>query len=249
MTDAATMKQAADTLRKAEDLRQQGRPEDAGSILKNMLRQFLPDADPTSRRTWARLWYELGLCRLATRQLNKAGKSFEHALEASPGATEADLRLVELRIDSDAALKNDMTPLYLSYVEKGADAHIRRGALRRLQQILRIKLTERPAVVVWRMEHLERLRQLEPTLNFPKLYLGRGYYLHDNFREAVAQLETMSGRAGQSHNVLNMLARSHEKLGHLEEAWRLYDLSLKTTPGQAGVHFRLGRLDLKLAEL
>ena len=142
-----------------------------------------------------------------------------------------------------------MAPLYLRYVEKGPAPHIRHGALRRLQQILRIKLTERPAVIVWRMEHLERLRELEPDLNFPKLYLGRGFYLRDNYQKAVEQLEAMTGRAARSHNVLNMLARSHEKLGHLEEAWRLYDLSLKTTPGQAGVHFRLGRLDLKLAEL
>ena len=109
-------------------------------------------------------------------------------------------------------------------------------------------LTERPAVVVWRMEMLEMLHRIVPELNFPKLYLGRGHYLREHFDKAIAVLGTLREKAGKSHNVLNMLARSHEKLGNLDEAYRLYDLSLKTTPGQAGVHFRLGRLDLKQSE-
>lgn len=45
-----------------------------------------------------------------------------------------------------------------------------------------------------------------------------------------------------------MMARSHEKLDQPEEAYRYWEQSLRISPGQAGVHFRLGRLELTFAQ-
>ncbi|MFT7619953.1 MAG: tetratricopeptide (TPR) repeat protein [Planctomycetota bacterium] len=249
MSSSADKKQILNLLDRAKKMRDSGDCTKARQIIKNKLQNFQAENDLESRQLYAQLWYELGVCQVASCKVPNAIQSFERANKADPKATEASQRLVEHKIDSEGALSNTMVPLYLDYLDSGPDRNIRHGALRRLQQILRIRLTERPPVVIWRMEMLQKVHDLVPDLNFPKLYLGRGHYLQESYDLAVHMLSQLMGDAGKSHNVLNMLGRSYEKLGKHDEAYKLYDRSLRTTPGQAGVHFRLGRLGLMKAEL
>ena len=249
MNSTSDLKKIRAQFDRAIKTRNSGDVDSARKSIKELLQSFEVLHEPASRKLYAELWYELGVCQHMGRNTKNARVSFERAYDSDREATPAALRLVEYKIDSEGAMSNNMVPLYFVYLKEGADKNIRHGTLRRLQQILRIRLTERPAVVVWRMEMLEKLTKVVPELKFPKLYLGRGHYLREHYDKAIEILSKLRETAGQSHNVLNMLARSHEKLGDLDAAYRLYDKSLKTTPGQSGVHFRLGRLDLKLSEL
>ncbi len=76
-----------------------------------------------------------------------------------------------------------------------------------------------------------------PTDQEPRIHAG-----------AIEQLEPLAEKSPDSHHLLNMLARSYEKVGRLEDSHRAWNQSLRITPGQAGVHFRLGRLELTFAE-
>ena len=51
-----------------------------------------------------------------------------------------------------------------------------------------------------------------------------------------------------AHNVMNLLGRSLEKLGRLEDALRVYERSIGERAGQAGIHFRVGRILLHRAQ-
>ena len=142
-----------------------------------------------------------------------------------------------------------MVPHYIDYAATGRGQSVQYGALRRLQQILRIRLTDRRAEIPWRMEMLERLQLVKPDVNFLKLYLGRGYYLREDYAEAVECLTSLSSAAAGTNNVLNIIGRCHEKLRQFPEARSAYEQSLSHTPNQPGVHFRLGRIALILAEI
>ena len=52
----------------------------------------------------------------------------------------------------------------------------------------------------------------------------------------------------RNQQILNLLGRSLEKVGRLEEARDAYRQSLELVPEQAGIHFRLGRIALALAQ-
>lgn len=177
-----------------------------------------------------------------------AAQHYQRATELDADLDRAAHRIVELRIDTGDALRHEMVPHYISYAGKGRSERIRVGALRRLQQILRIRLIDRPNEIAWRMQMLRRLRESRPEINFAKLYLGRAHYLRDEFEDAIEHLHSLSGASSETYNVLNMLGRCHEKVRDFTAARAAYEKSLRLDPGQAGVHFRLGRIELKLAE-
>ncbi len=249
MSDKAILKKAHNLLTRCQTIREDGDPNLARQLVKETIQGFDATSEPDSLKLYAELWYELGLCQEVTGREEHALTSFEHSFRADPQATDAAVKLVKKKINSENAMSNSMVPLYLACLGKDVDRVTRHGALRRLQQILRIRLVEKPAVVVWRMEMLQKVHDAVPELNFPKLYLGRGYYLHEQFEAAIEILMTLGGKTRDSHNVLNMMARAHEKIGQLDAAFELFSQSLKSLPGQAGVHFRLGRLGLRAAEL
>ncbi|MCB9830916.1 MAG: tetratricopeptide repeat protein [Planctomycetes bacterium] len=241
-------KKSRQLIERACGLIAQGEIDAAKDLLKDSIRSFEGAGDPDAVATYAELWYQLGRCHLAGRRADKAIQSFENALRTDPEHLEAKLRLVESKLDSGDALGHDMVGHYVLYLSKGPLEKARLGALRRLQQILRIRLNERPATVVWRVEMLEKLARLLPQLKFPRLYLGRGRYLQEDYAGAIRELEPLADKSPDSHHLLNMLARSYEKVGRLEDAHRSWEQSLRIVPGQAGVHFRIGRLELTFAQ-
>ena len=238
-----------ENLQQARNLRSQGQTSEARSEVKRLIRALDPSVSAAARLLYGAMWYELGLCQHDCRNFDNALECYRRAAEAAPDNVEASYRIVEAMIDSKHAYDHDLVPHYLRYVDAGPQEEIRYGTLRHLQHILRIKLIDRTAVIAWRMERLAELTQIAPELNFPKLYLGRGCYLREDYDDAIAWLTTLNDRLGDSHNVLNMLARSYEKTSELNQAKTFYEKSLRVTPGQAGVHFRLGRIDLKMAEI
>ncbi len=174
--------------------------------------------------------------------------ALERAEAIHPSGHEASLRLVEALIDSDRALESEMAPRYVSYIEAGTNAGIRKGALRRLATMLRITLKDSPDEITSRMELLDRILKARSNLRFPHLYLGRGHYLREDFDRALPHFRTLDQKGAANEHILNLLARSLEKLGRLREARGNYIRSLELKPEQAGILFRVGRIDLALAQ-
>lgn len=248
MNDADIKKNAKAALAKAARLLEGGDPDRAREVLEGARDALGVSSSRKALKYRARLNFAIAELDDRSGNVESAVQHYQRATELDPELSKASARIVELRIDSGDALRHDMVPHYIDYIAQGASERIKYGALRRLQRILRIRLTDRRAEIVWRMEMLRRLRKARPEINFPKLYLGRGHYVRDEFREAIGHLEALSGAAAETNNVLNMLGRCHEKLGDLTSARAAYEKSLREDAGQAGVHFRLGRIELKLAE-
>ena len=197
----------------------------------------------------ARLRFLLGEIERSRGNAGAAVDCYERALASDPELEVASMRLVELQIDSPEALNHDMAPHYIRYLARGGDKRLKYGALRRLQHILRIRLTERPAEVVWRMEMLLKLHAVRPDINFPKLYLGRAHYLLREYQDAIEYFDALAGSPAETASVLNVVGRCHEKLGNLGAARAAYEKSLRINGDQAGILFRLGRIELKQAEI
>ncbi|HGY90663.1 MAG TPA: hypothetical protein ENK43_05780 [Planctomycetes bacterium] len=190
---------------------------------------------------------------LADLQVSAAADSaaitaLERAEAICPSRNEASLKLVEALIDSERALESEMAPRYVSYIEAGTNAGIRKGALRRLATMLRITLKDSPDEITSRMELLDRVHRARSNLRFPHLYLGRGHYLREDYDRALPHFRALDERGGANEHILNLLARSLEKLGRIGEARGVYIRSLEMKPEQAGILFRVGRIDLALAQ-
>lgn len=248
MNDADIKKSAKAALMRAAKMVEGGENEKAREHLEQCRDDIGVSSSRKALKYRARLNFAIAELDDRAGDTDSAVQHYQRASELDPDLTKASSRIVELRIDSSDALRHDMVPHYLGYVAEGASERIKYGALRRLQQILRVRLIDRPAEIVWRMEMLRRLRESRPDINFSKLYLGRGHYVRDEYRQAIEHLEALSGAAAETNNVLNILGRCHEKLGDLVAARAAYEKSLRDDAGQAGVHFRLGRIELKLAE-
>ncbi len=137
---------------------------------------------------------------------------------------------------------------YLDAVEMGCveDASLRERMLQILAYALHVDPETPTADVLRILPSMERLRRLRPQMTFPRLYLGRWCYRNRQWSRVVSELLGISGKLAESPKVLNLLARSLEKLGRLMEAAKVYRDSLAADRQQAGIHFRLGRVLLAL---
>ncbi len=196
----------------------------------------------------AGLYVLLADFHLAASATSAAITALERAEAICPARQDACLKLVEALIDSDRALESEMAPRYVSYLEAGPNGGIRKGALRRLATMLRITLKDSPDEITSRMELLDRVHRARSNLRFPHLYLGRGHYLREDYDRALPHFQALDARGGANEHILNLLARSLEKLGRIAEARGVYIRSLELNPEQAGILFRVGRIDLALAQ-
>ncbi|MCA9321706.1 MAG: hypothetical protein KDB53_13275, partial [Planctomycetes bacterium] len=189
-----------------------GRIESAEARVREALTWFTALPDRETREEAALLQCLLGDVLARMRRDAEAEMAWERAEALIPGFTEASLRLVERRIDSDLALDPDMAPLYVRYVEAGRKPKIRFGALRRLSRLLAVTLRDKRSEVAWRMQLLQRLHRQAPEVNFARLYLARGHYLRGEYEDAIPHLEALIAANIGAHNVMNLLGRSLEKL-------------------------------------
>ena len=121
-------------------------------------------------------------------------------------------------------------------------APVQEAIYRILAKVLRVRSHSRAAQIEPLVPLLRRLMACRPGLDFPRFYLGRCHYIENRFKEARRMLLALQGPLAFDPRVLNMLGRSAEKLGFLDEAAGCYGRSLETDGRQGTIHFRLARL-------
>lgn len=165
---------------------------------------------------------------------------FDAGLHKGPAAEQFMTRLAieEKRADEQAI------DAYITYLEgRGRVGEELRVTLNQvLSYALHIRLTTPIEQARMHVPRLERLHRARPKLTFPRLYLGRYFYLERDYARARDLLAPISGRLSESPKVLNVRARCAEKLDAVDEALELYRLSLSKDRHQPHVHFRIGRL-------
>lgn len=249
MSDAAFDAKISNSLELAMRARTAGDLSRALQILEQLLATgYLPQSDD-GRTQWALAHYECGLLYRAQNRNREALQRFEHAVAFAPHLKEARVQIVELTFHDTHPSDATKVEHYIDSVEKGTNRQLRFQILNRLQGLLRIRLTDQRETLRWRMDQLTALHRVAPEINYPKLYLARGYYILEKWREAISFLSQLTGTADETFDVLNILGRSHEKLGEVEKARAAYEMSLQLTPQQAGIHFRIGRILLAQSEI
>lgn len=139
---------------------------------------------------------------------------------------------------------HDALDVYITFLAQAGplDDALRVPLHRTLSFALQVRLTTPIEEARAREDHLRRLHVARPNLAFPRLYLGRLCYLERDYESARALLAEVPGRLASNPKVLNVRARSAEKLNKPEEALELYGRSLDSDRHQPHVHFRIGRL-------
>jgi tetratricopeptide (TPR) repeat protein len=200
-------------------------------------------------RRMAELLFALGAIEKEERRLERARPYFDRARARDASFKRAVLEIVEIDFQTGRTAADDELEDLLDYVAFGRDTRVTRAAHLRLRDSLGIRLTDDPDDIGWRMELLDRLHRENPRVNYPKQYLGRGHYLRREYGRAIEVLNSFTEEKAESPSLLNMIGRSHEKLGELEAAAAAYGKSLDQESEQAGILFRLGRIKLKLAQI
>lgn len=249
MSDSAFDATISNSLELAMRARTAGDLSRALQILEQVLAtEYLPQTDE-GRTQWALAHYECGLLYRAQNRNRDALRRFEHAIAFAPQLKAARVQIVELTFHDSHPSDATKIDHYIDTVEKGTNQRLRFQVLKRLQGLLRIRLTDQRENFRWRMDPLAALHRVAPEINYPKLYLARGYYILEKWSEAIAFLSQLTGTADETFDVLNILGRAHEKLGQFNEARAAYERSLRLTPQQAGIHFRIGRILLAQSEV
>lgn len=200
-------------------------------------------------RRMAELLYALGKVEQRSGRIDEARPHFDRARTRDLTYKRAVLALVEIDHAAKRAATPEDTDDFLDYAAFGSQPRVLRSVHMHLRDSLRIKLTEDPDAIDAKMEALERLHRECPKINYPKQYLGRGLYLRREYRRAIDVLGSFTEEKAESPSLLNMIGRSHEKLGEIEAAAAAYTKSLSQDEQQAGILFRLGRLKLLLAQI
>ncbi len=154
------------------------------------------------------------------------------------GALVRELAVEQKRTDDEAL------DVYITFLARGGaiEETVRVPLYRALSFALHVRLTTPIEEARARESRLRKLHAARPKLTFPRLYLGRLCYLERDYKSARALLAGVSGRLASNPKVLNVRARSAEKLDKAEEALELYRKSLESDHHQPHAHFRIGRL-------
>ncbi|MEZ6197238.1 MAG: tetratricopeptide repeat protein [Planctomycetota bacterium] len=238
-----------DVLAGLDDAVARGAFDEARDRLSNCLERARGFGDALAPRRHAEIAHALGRVERAGGDLEAAAEAFDEARRVDPSYKRAVIELVECRIRADRPLRPAEIEDYLDYAAFGRDARTLRAVHLRLRDALRIRLTDHPGEIARTMEHLTRLHRECPKINYPKQYLGRGHYLRRQYREAIEVLNSFTRDAAETAHLLNVIGRSHEKLGEFGAAGAAYERSLAQDPDQPGVLFRLGRIRLLEAQL
>lgn len=248
MSDETALRRVQAALEKALKLKAAGDYGKAVEALRAAEKDALPPGSTETRRVLGEIRFAIGDAFERSGDLTAARAAYDSAVQCDPRNKRAIVKHVEHSFAAAAPEDATLVPYYIDYVALGRSKRVRIDVLKRLQTLLRIRLVDRPETLAWRMGRLEELNRAAPEVNFPKLYLGRAHYILGNWRRSIEFLAAISGSAQETHDLLNMLGRAHEKLQEYAEARAAYESSLRRVPGQSGIHFRLGRLQLKAAE-